>query len=65
MPPTISCIPHKARIKAYKVEYLRAITEALDYPWQTEDGREIGEVQSKLIKTLNNPDQLKWWFMTN
>lgn len=65
MPPTISCIPHKPRIKAYKVEYLRAISEALDYPWQTEDGREIGEVQAKLIKTLNKPYHFKWWFMTN
>lgn len=65
MPSTISCIPHKPRIKAYRVEYLRAITEALEYPWQTEDGREVGEIQAQLIETLNKPYQFKWWFMTN
>jgi dTDP-4-amino-4,6-dideoxygalactose transaminase len=65
MSSTISCIPHKPRVQAYRVEYLRAITEALDYPWQTEDGREIGKTQAQLIKTLNKPYQFKWWFMTN
>lgn len=63
--PVISCIPHKQRISQYKVDYLRAISEAVDYPWQTEDGREVGEIQKTLINTLNKPYGFKWWFMTN
>ena len=62
---TISCIPHKPRIEKYKVEYLRAITQALEYPWQTEDGRDVGEIQADLIKQLNKPYNFKYWFMTN
>ena len=65
MPPVISCIPHKQRLSKYKVDYLRAISDAVDYPWQTEDGRDVGETQAELIKTLNQPYNFKWWFMTN
>lgn len=63
--PVISCIPHKQRISRYKIDYLKAITEALDYPWQTEDGRDVGEIQGSLITELNKPYNFKWWFMTN
>ena len=65
MSTTISCIPHKQRLSKYKVDYLRAISDAVDYPWQTEDGREVGKIQSELITTLNKPYNFKWWFMTN
>ena len=40
MPKAISCIPHKLRVDAHKVDYLRAISESIDYPFQSEDGRD-------------------------
>lgn len=41
MPKAIACIPHKLRMDAHRVDYLRAISEAMDYPFQSEDGRAL------------------------
>ena len=40
MPKAIACIPHKLRMDAHRVDYSRAISEAMDYPFQSEDGRD-------------------------
>ena len=40
MPKAIACIPHKHRMDAHRVDYLRAISDAMDHPFQSEDGRE-------------------------
>ena len=48
--------PHKLRIDAHKVDYLRAISESMDYPFQSEDGRDPSPAHQALeikIKTYN------------
>ena len=62
MPKAIACIPHKLRMDAHRVDYLRAISEAMDHPWQSEDGRGPShstkslslDVDSILILTYGN-----------
>jgi hypothetical protein len=40
MPKAISFIPHRQRLEKHKVDYLRAMSSAMDYPYQAEDGRD-------------------------
>ena len=43
----IAFIPHARRLKKHKVDYLRAMSDAMDNPYQSEDGRDLSEVQQK------------------
>lgn len=61
----ISFIPHKRRLERHRVEYLKAINEALDYPFQAEDGREPSPIQRKLQEKCIELSNLPYWTFTN
>ena len=48
MPKSISFIPHRQRLEKHKVDYLRAMSSAMDYPYQAEDGRDLAPIQRTL-----------------
>ena len=61
----IAFIPHKRRLKRHRVEYLKAINDALDYPFQSEDGRDISPIQKKLQEKCIQLSGLPYWTFTN
>src|SRR6056300_722393 len=65
MPKAISCVPHKLRIDAHKVDYLRAISESMDYPFQSEDGRDPSPAHQALEIKIKTYNPLKHWQFTN
>ena len=65
MPKAIACIPHNHRLKAHRVDYLKAINEAMDYPFQSEDGREPSPSHQQLETTCKQYNPIKYWQFTN
>jgi dTDP-4-amino-4,6-dideoxygalactose transaminase len=65
MPKAIACIPHKNRIESHRVDYLRAISEAMDYPFQSEDGRDPSPAHQQLKQTCKAYTGIKYWQFTN
>jgi len=65
MPKAISCIPHKNRMSAHKVEYLKAIADAMDYPFQSEDGRDPSPAHQQLEETCKKHTEIPYWQFTN
>ena len=65
MPKAIACIPHKHRMDAHRVDYLRAISDAMDHPFQSEDGREPSPAHQQLEKTCRQATGIKHWQFTN
>ena len=65
MPKAIACIPHKHRMEAHRVDYLRAISDAMDHPFQSEDGREPSTAHLLLEQTCRNYTGIKYWQFTN
>lgn len=61
----IAFIPHKKRVEKHRVEYLRAISESMEYPFQAEDGRDIAPIQEKLVEACKNYSKLPYWSFTN
>jgi dTDP-4-amino-4,6-dideoxygalactose transaminase len=61
----IAFIPHKRRLKRHRVEYLKAINDALDYPFQSEDGRDLSPIQKKLQEKCISLSNLPYWLFTN
>ena len=65
MPKAIASIPHKDRIDAHRVDYLRAISDAMAYPWQSEDDREPSPAHQALEATVKSYIPLKYWQWTD
>jgi len=65
VPKAIAFIPHKRRIEQHKVDYLRVISDAMDYPFQSEDGRELAPIQQELAKACVIYSDLPHWSFTN
>jgi UDP-2-acetamido-2-deoxy-ribo-hexuluronate aminotransferase len=65
MPKAIATIPHKNRIEQHKVDYLKAIANSMDYPWQSEDGREPSLAHQELETTVKSYIPIKYWQWTN
>ena len=65
MPKAISCIPHKQRIEAHRVDYLKAINDAIDHPWQSEDGREPSPTHIELEAEIKQHINIPYWQFTN
>ena len=65
MPKAIPCIPHKQRMGTHKIEYLKAVSEAMDYPFQSEDGRDPSPVHQKLEKQCIKYTGITNWLFTN
>lgn len=62
---SLPTIPHKQRLDAHRVEYLRAINESLDYPWQSEDGREPSPHHQELEALCKKYHPLTHWQFTD
>lgn len=65
MPKAIACIPHKQRMEAHRVDYLRAVSESMDYPFQSEDGRDPSPSHQALETKIKSYISLKYWQFTN
>ena len=65
MPKSIAFIPHSRRLKAHKVDYLRAISDAMNSPYQSEDGRDLSEVQQKLHDKCASLSGIPYWTFTD
>jgi dTDP-4-amino-4,6-dideoxygalactose transaminase len=65
MPKAIASIPHKQRIELHKVDFLKAIAESLDHPWQSEDGRDPSPTHQALEAKVKTYIPLKYWQWTN
>lgn len=65
MPKAISFIPHKLRIEQHRVDYLRAISEVMDHPWQAEDGRDLAPIQQELAAQCQAYSELPHWSFTD
>jgi len=62
---SIAFIPHRQRIKKHKLDYLRAISDAMDYPYQAEDGRDLAPIQRELTDKCAELSDLPFWNFTN
>ena len=65
MPKAIPCIPHVQRMETHKLEYLRAINMAINYPFQSEDGREPSADHSALARQCKKLTEIENWLFTN
>lgn len=65
MPLSIPSIPHKSRMKAHKLQYLRAISDSMDYPFQSEDGRDPSASHQELTETCVEYTDIPYWQFTN
>ena len=61
----ISFIPHRQRLEKHKVDYLRVISDAMDYPYQAEDGRDLAPIQRQLANKCVELSELPYWSFTN
>lgn len=61
----IAFIPHARRLKKHRVDYLKAINEALDYPYQSEDGRDLSPIQQKLHDKCAELSGIPYWTFTD
>ena len=65
MPKAIAFIPHKKRIERHRVDYLRAISDSMEDPYQTEDGREMRGVQLALANKCTELSSVAHWQFTD
>ena len=65
MPKSIACIPHNERLTAHRIEYLKAINKAMDYPFQSEDGRDPSPIHQKLEEQCIKYTGINNWLFTN
>jgi UDP-2-acetamido-2-deoxy-ribo-hexuluronate aminotransferase len=65
MPTAIAFIPHKQRLLAHRVDYVKAFNDALDYPFQAEDGRDLAPIQQKLTEKCKEYSGLPYWSFTD
>lgn len=62
---SIAFIPHNQRIAKHKVQYLRAISDAMDHPWQAEDGRDLAPIQQQLADKCKSYSNINYWSFTD
>ena len=62
---SIAFIPHSQRIKKHRIDYLKAISNAMDYPYQAEDGRELAPIQKQLANKCSELSGIPYWSFTN
>lgn len=61
----IAFIPHKRRLEKHRVDYLKAINDAMDYPYQSEDGRELSIIQQTLHNKCVELSGIPYWTFTD
>lgn len=52
-------------MEAHRVDYLRAISDSMDHPFQSEDGREPSPAHQTLTQTCQHYTQIPYWQFTN
>ena len=65
MPKAIVCTPHDARINKHRKDYLTAVHHSMDYPFQSEDGRDASPMHQQLEATCKRFNPIKYWQFTN
>ena len=65
MPKAIASIPHQLRLDAHRIDYIKAINEAIDYPFQSEDGREPSPFHQSLEIKCKEHTGIAHWQFTN
>jgi 3-dehydro-glucose-6-phosphate---glutamate transaminase len=65
MASSIAFIPHKQRLLAHRVDYVKAFNAAMDYPFQAEDGRDLAPIQQKLAQECVKYSGLPYWGFTD
>ena len=65
LPKAIASIPHQLRVNAHRVDYIKAINEAIDYPFQSEDGRDPSPFHIQLENKCRQHTGIKNWQFTN
>lgn len=61
----LAFIPHKERLKRHKVEYLKAISDAMENPYQSEDGRNPSDLDLRLAEKCKNLTGIKHFLFTD
>ena len=61
----IAFIPHSRRLKKHRVDYLKAINDSMDYPYQSEDGRELSMIQQALHNKCVSLSNIPYWTFTD
>jgi len=61
----IAFVPHKERISRHKLEYLKAISKAMDDPYQSEDGREPNDLELELAEKCSHLTTNKHFLFTD
>ena len=61
----IAFIPHQRRLDRHRVDYLKAMNEAMDYPYQSEDGRDPSPVQQALKQKCADFSGVGYWTFTD
>jgi dTDP-4-amino-4,6-dideoxygalactose transaminase len=65
VPKAIASIPHQLRVNAHRVDYIKAINEAVDYPFQSEDGRDPSPFHIQLESKCRAYTGINNWQFTN
>ena len=65
MPKAIIFIPHQRRLDAHKIDYLRAISDAMHNPFQSEDGRNLSHIQQQLHDKCVKLSGIPYWTFTD
>ena len=65
MASSIAFIPHKQRLLAHRVDYVKAFNAAMDYPFQAEDGRDLAPIQQNLVEKCAEYSTLPYWGFTD
>lgn len=61
----IAFIPHNERLKRHKVEYLKVMSDAMDYPYQSEDGRTPSDLDLELAEKCSKLTGIKHFLFTD
>jgi len=65
MVKAIASIPHQIRVDTHRIDYIRTINEAIDYPFQSEDGREPSIFHKQLESKCREYTGIIHWQFTN
>ena len=65
MVKAIASIPHQIRVDTHRIDYIRTINEAIDYPFQSEDGREPSTFHKQLEIKCREYTGISHWQFTN
>jgi dTDP-4-amino-4,6-dideoxygalactose transaminase len=65
MVKAIASIPHQIRVDTHRVDYIKTINTAIDYPFQSEDGREPSPFHKQLEIKCREYTDISYWQFTN